>query len=58
MIGVVEVFYGGNKIASEPNMIMDNLGEIIADFMSKRVSWWAMGLTMMKNIGICRISMS
>ena len=34
MIGVVEVFYGGNKIASEPNMIMDNLGEIIADFMS------------------------
>lgn len=34
MLGVVEVYYGGNKIASEPNMIMDNLGEVITDFMT------------------------
>lgn len=34
MRGVVEVYYGGNKIASEPNMIMDNLGEVITDFMT------------------------
>lgn len=34
MRGVVEVYYGGEKIASEPNMIMDNLGEVITDFMT------------------------
>ena len=34
MRGLVEVYYGDEKRISEPNMIMDNLGEIIAEFMT------------------------
>lgn len=33
-MNIVEVFYGQERIASEPNMVMDNLGEVIAEFMS------------------------
>jgi len=34
MIGIVEVFYGNEKVAEEENMILDQLGEVIATFMS------------------------
>lgn len=34
MIGIVEVFYGDNKVDEGSNMILDNLGEVITQFMT------------------------